>query len=249
MTKYILILILLAVITVLIFYNQYKYDYGIVILCHNRPEFLKKTLNSLRNSNLSNTLICIIDDSSTNTETINLVKNFSLTKNKIIKHTNKSNLGIDRSLQIGFDLLYPYCKFMLNIDSDVIVKKNWLQKLKSTYYTSRYTTLSKVIVTGFNCTSSCLHKIIKSYNTFHHKKSIGGINMFFHRSLYHTFFRKILTNRNKQRTKIRGWDWDIVNEATKKNILLIATNPSVVQHIGITGINSSKKHCDIAEDF
>ena len=44
MTKYILILILLAVITVCIFYNQYKYDYGIVILCHNRPEYFEKNL-------------------------------------------------------------------------------------------------------------------------------------------------------------------------------------------------------------
>ena len=64
---------------------------------------------------------------------------------------------------------------MLNIDSDVIVKKNWLQKLKSTYYTSRYTTHSKLSLHVL--TMILVHvstKLVKALNTFHHKKSIGG---------------------------------------------------------------------------
>ena len=41
-------------------------------------------------------------------------------------------MGIRYSLKKGWDLLYPMCKYLCNIDSDVIVKKNWLSKLKNT---------------------------------------------------------------------------------------------------------------------
>ena len=63
-------------------------------------------------------------------------------------------------------------------------------------------------------------------------------------------FKKILLDAKKIRTRPKsGWDWIVVYKANELNIPLIATKPSVIQHIGITGMNSNKQKYDYAEDY
>ena len=229
-------------------FTDIKYQYGIVLCCYNRPEFLKKTLISLSISNLENTIICIIDDYSQNKETISLIRNYNIPGVKIIKKRNSRNYGVSKSLLDGFETLYPLCKYLTNIDSDVIMKRDWLDKLKYTYEE-----VSKLksklnardfVITGFNC-KNCMHPIIKTYPNLYLKKSIGGVNMFFNRKLFIPLFSKVLKSSNKN----HGWDWSIVRIGKKLDIVMITTRPSVIQHIGFSGLNSSSRRYDIAKDF
>ena len=217
-----------------------KYKYGIVLCCHNRPGYLKTTLDSLSNSNLKDSVICIVDDFSDDKKTINLIKSFNITSVKIIKITNKENLGISLSLLEGFNQVLPLCTYMVNIDSDVIIKRDWLSTLEKTYNSYNKLFSNKVIATGFNCIDSCDHKIIKEFDDFYIKKSFGGINNFYHKDLFY-IYKKIL------KTGIL-WDWNLVDYCNENNITLIATKPSTIQHIGVNGMNSSRRY-DYAEDF
>lgn len=250
----IIVIILIIIYYILITSNQIiqrfqdkdKYKFGILICCYNRPQFLLKTLESLKKSNLENCFICIIDDHSYDTRTTKLIRNFSIKGVKIIKKRNSHNLGIAKSLLLGFEILFPQCEYLTNIDSDVIMKKDWLTKLESTYKKAISLKLGATdyVVTGFNCIK-CMHPIIKTYTTLCHKKSIGGVNMFYHRKLYKPLFKKVLSVANKN----HGWDWSIVDIGKKMNIWMITTKPSVIQHIGISGLNSSSRRYDIAPDF
>jgi inositol phosphorylceramide mannosyltransferase catalytic subunit len=225
-----------------------KKKVGIVIATYNRPEYLKKTLNSIRESDLSDSIICIIDDNSNNQQNWELIQNFNYPNVEIIKIKNKNNLGIRYNLKKGWELLSSKCHYLCNIDSDVIVKKNWISKLIECEFEARLK-LNKehLIVSGFNCTKSCQHRIIISYNKFHVKNTIGGINMFFNQNTYKKIIQPIL----KLGRPNFGWDWEVCKKAKYNKFPIVVTKPSVVQHIGIDGLNSSKnrRRYDVAEDF
>jgi len=243
--KYIFLIILVFCFILAYFKkDNIEYKYGIVLCCYNRYDYLKQTLDSLSQSNLNDCILCIIDDSSKDKNVIDLINNFNLNNVRIHKIRNEKNLGISLSLLKGFNYIYPKCKYMVNIDSDVIMKNNWLQILDKTNndFINHNIQSNGVIVTGFNCVQSCSHKILKEYDTFYIKKSFGGINLFFDRKLF-TIFKDILQNKGN------GWDWGLVNYSNKNNIKMISTKPSVIQHIGIDGMNSQNKRYDYAEDF
>lgn len=226
--------------------SEYTYKYGVVLCCYNRPNILEKTLNSLKKTNLQDALVCIIDDCSDDKKTKDLIDNFSLTNTKLIKKRHVTNNGISRSLLDGFSIVYPHCKYLVNIDSDVLLKKDWLIKLENCYLSAKKTNIKAkdFIVTGFNC-GKCQHRIVETYPEFNVKRSIGGINMFFTREIYNLVFKGILKSARKN----YGWDWRVVRLCFNLKVLLIATKPSVVQHIGNTGLNSSDSRYDIALDF
>jgi len=246
----ILIIIYLLLNKYLIKYENFvekKYTFGVLICCFNRPEYLEKTLNSLKETKLENVIIYIIDDHSDNIKTINLIKKFNIPNVKIIKERNSTNLGIKKSLEKGFNYLYKKCIFLTNLDSDVILKYNWLEKLHNVYLKGKitYPNSNNLLISGFNCTSTCLHKIFKTYNSFYEKKTIGGINTFFHNSLLQEYKNILL----KTKSKNFNWDWDLCKYCNNHNIPILVTNPSVVQHIGFKGLNSKNTRVDIAEDF
>tara|TARA_B100000674_G_scaffold461453_1_gene440431 strand:- start:24 stop:833 length:810 start_codon:yes stop_codon:yes gene_type:complete len=224
---------------------------GIVISCFNRPDYLSKTLKSIRKSNMNNTILCLIDDHSADSNIWKIIQNFNIENSKceIIKIRNNKNLGIRYSLKKGWDLLYPMCTYLCNVDSDVIVKKDWLFRLRNIENKSKKIfNTHHVIVSGFNCTKSCKHHIKEVYPLFYKKNTIGGINMFFNNYTYKNIIFPILS---KGRINM-GWDWEVCHKASDKKCPIIVTRPSVIQHIGIYGLNSSKKgkiRYDIAEDF
>ena len=78
-------------------------------------------------------LICIINDYSSNPEIYSLIQKFSQQKNCLIVN-NPFNMGIMHSLLKGFEILKKNgCKFLLNLDSDVLVKPDFIQKLRDLY--------------------------------------------------------------------------------------------------------------------
>lgn len=225
-----------------------KKKVGIVVAVFNRPEYLKTTLNSVSKSNLKNCILCIIDDYSTDSKCLKLIQDFRHNDCEVIKIRNDKNVGIRYTLQKGWKLLAPKCEYLCNIDSDVLVKKNWISKLIEAEFDSRLLLNKKnVIVTGFNCVQSCHHKIKNVYKTFYTKNTIGGINMFFSNSTYLYIVKEILEYGRPN----LGWDWEICKKSKSKKIPIVVTKPSVIQHIGIEGLNSrkEKKRYDTAEDF
>lgn len=214
---------------------------GIVITIYKRYSYLKLLLKSLEKCKLDNIFICFVDDFSNDTNITNLLLNFCKSRNCFIIN-NKKNMGLFTSLKIGLENIKDKCDYMCNLDSDVIVKKNWIQDLYDVYnnYSEQYNT-NKFLVSGFNCLKTCWHnKIVSESDNYIIKNSIGGVNMFYHKSLYNEIIKSCLNNIS--------WDWCVVNKMHVNNYPILITKPSVIQHIGFNGVNSTKV-CDIAEDF
>lgn len=243
-----------------IIYNKFDhnktYRFGCVIPFYNRESFVKNTISSILNSFLPDDLLfIIIDDGSCPAIQIDLDHDYILIQ-------KDKNYGISNSLVIGWDIAYRLnIEYMTNLDSDTNISINWISRLLS---------LSKkfnddTIVTGFN---GQYHKIISIDKECYIKKSIGGINIWFNRNLYPTI-RTVLTSydtipdsicqildtveiygTNPKIHKVyNGWDWGLVSLCKNKKIKFVCTNPSVVQHIGDHGLNSSPDNIEQSPDY
>jgi len=253
MINYFHLLIIFFVVSFVLFFFLYLYrkrgkkKYGIVMTCFNRPEYLSRTLESLKNSDLSDTIICIVDDHSSDINTQQLIHNFYVSNQscEIIKLHNDINIGGCLSLRKGLEEIKDKCEYLCNVDSDVLVKYNWLKELESVNNASMHAFNKRMNITsGFNCTTTCLHKIVSEYPTFYTKQTIGGINMFFNQETYDNIINPVLS------TNSRKWDWDICSKATYLECPITITKPSVIQHIGIHGMFSwGNNRYDYAEDF
>lgn len=211
--------------------NQLKetYEYGLVITTYDRPWYLYFSLRSLRKSQLKNTIVILIDDNSTNTRTLKQLQRFSSKQIPVIKayrQTEKVRCMMFENLQFGWDLLAKKfnCKYLLNLDPDAIVKSYWLASLKKIYQ-QELTKTNLAVATGFNARN---HPIIEETPDYFKKKSAGGINFFFNQVAYHEIIRPSLTDLQ--------WDFTIGKKLLQRNNHIICTKPSVVQHIGRSGI-------------
>ena len=122
------------------------YNFGCVICAFNRQELVTKTLESINSSFVPDDFLFVfIDDGSDS------ILNFKTNFNNIVIRKNNN-------LVFGWDLIYiKKISFMLNIDSDTLVSRNWFSKIFSTYQTYVTTNKKECIVTGFNGTN---HKVI-----------------------------------------------------------------------------------------
>ena len=207
---------------------------GIVITTYNRPEYLKKTFDSLAKSLFpKETEIYIIDDCSTE-ETKQLIKNFSLPNVKITKKENAKNQGMFYGLRLGFEYFYANnFDLFTNLDSDAVVKPFWLSILFHLY--KRF---PNTIISGFHTSN---HGVTETFPQYYTKKDIGGINIFFDRNLYEVVHSSLSSNQ---------WDWNICDKMQALNKLFVVSKPSVVQHIAIESAAGHKTlHPDRADDW
>jgi len=225
--------------------NELSPKIGVVVTAFNRPGYLKQTLESLQAKSLGiddhNIEIVIIDDCS-DPEAESLIDSFHFHEATVIRLRVKKNSGIASALDSGWSILYSRgCSYLCNLDADVLLGTDWLGRLLETYETSRNALgIRCSIVTGFNTLN---HLIKEERPTFYIKKTVGGINLFFPRSLYPSSVKEALKMGN-------AWDWALVEIAKARRIPFICTKPSVIQHIGIDGMNSNKTaQYDYAEDF
>jgi len=195
----------------------------------NRHEYLHETLTSLLESLNGFEMLIITDDGSIDKRVFAVIdeklKNY---QNKIIiKHPN---FGIAQSLKIAIDSCKDY-DVIITLDSDFIVKKDFVKKLVSAVLTNPDT-----IITGFNANS---HPIERrgEYVT---KKTIGGGNLAFTWKTYLKHIRPCLIDNM--------WDWRMCDSVNKENERFLCFSPSICQHIGI---NSTLGHfgADKAEDY
>ena len=206
---------------------------GIVITIYNRPEYLSETLQSISESNLSNTELFLVDDCSTNQTTIELINNFSIDNVVIHKIKNEKNENMFYGLKLGWDYFYSNnFDVLCNLDADVIVKPYWLQTLLQLHELH-----PDKIVSGFNTLN---HPIMESFQTYHTKKSAGGANFLFGRILYPEIKPKLMHY---------AWDWKVCYRMARLNKDFIVSNPSVIQHIGKSSSLKDHEKFDRAEDY
>jgi len=197
---------------------------GLLITLFERPDYLKKTLDSIKNSYLPDDLtIVLLDDCSANKKTLNIFNNFQIKDVPIVRLRNVKNRGIAHSIKKGFDYLYEHdFDILVNLDPDALVKPYWFTMLLDLL-----SNFPRSVVTGFNTPT---HESTGIFESYHTKKSIGGINMMFNKELWPKLRPKV---NNSQ------WDWDVSKMLKNRNKLMIAASPSVITHIGE---NSSMGH-------
>jgi len=216
------------------------------ISTYNRFAYVKTSLDSLLES-ISRVCpeIIITDDGSTEPEVREYLEDF---KNNyygvctlIFKKTNKGipygKLDTIKKY-INDDPVEGYKEdYFLISDSDMLYKHGWIEELEKLYHET-----GAPLVTGFNCITNS-HSIIKTFNTYHTKKSIGGCNVLVNTKFYleHPFYEK------------NEWDFRMCERAHEQNkdsgLAVIASKPSLAQHIGATGVWARPNYYDKAEDF
>jgi len=253
LTKQTIIIFLCIVLTIILliprhFYNEtfistttgnMKKDILFLLRSYNRPEYLEKTLQYLDNSDINR--YCndkyIYDDASNNEDTQKILDNYKDTYNVLFNIVNHKQKSFVKFMEYVENIDTNRFNFICYLDNDALVTTNFINTCKETFRLIKKEQGKKnneIILTGFNTSN---HPTIKSYGVYHLKKSIGGIHMFFHKSL--------LSDIKKWWDKKK--DWGVVEEFTKIGGSLYCTNPSIVQHIGKIGDNSNGVTYDKSE--
>lgn len=201
---------------------------GLLIPIYNRPEYLKRCLDSLAHVDYPpDTVVMLIDDGSTDKETIALF-NAATFPVMTIKHRH-ANRGIKLTMAFGYEFLFTFCDVVINLDSDAIVKPNFITRLLELHKQ-----FPNKIISGFNSKNTTgkdlRNPIIREYDTYIEKRFANGINM--------------LLSKCPDLSKGGNWDFNLSSKETS----CIVAKPSLVQHIGL---NSTMGHVqpDVACDF
>lgn len=177
-----------------------------------------------------------------NYEIEKLLFEFNINNIPIIKIFKNKHGNMFDSLKVGWDLLFNHCKCskVMCLDSDTIVKQNWIIILNNLYEIIAKDN-EYFIISGFNSTRHPSHKIIKEESNYYIKYGIGGLNMFFSQKTYENIVRETLTSVS--------WDHVVVDKLNKKGVF-ICSKPSVINHTGEYGLWSKGKNSyDTSIDF
>jgi hypothetical protein len=205
------------------------YKFGLVIPFYSRFNYVKQFLESLQQSDLSNCLIVFMDESMTkdvnedHIQVHNLIKNLKIPN--LIKVFKNNHGNMFDSILIGWDMIYPFCEYLITLDSDTIMYKDWISKIYKSYQAMKndYPENKFILASGFNVENE-RHRIIEKKPKYILKNSVGGCNMFFKKNIYPDYIRKTLISYK--------WDSNIVSYIQELGGVIGTTNPSVIQHIG-----------------
>ncbi len=237
----------------------------LLITTYNRPEYLKRCLASVKRAGIKN--IVIVDDRSTDEETIKIVKQYSYT-------TKSKRAGICDSLLIGIEYAFTLgADIVINLDADAIIRNDFLERMMELHYA-----FPDDIITGFHSTTknkdgSERHKITEQlnyitkdivnigfrpdyseenmmfvdvdekirFNKCVRKQSVGGINMLWTRANWDKM-KPVIENAQKN-----NLNWD--HRVSLNSNGIICAVPSLVQHIGIESSMNHTEAPDVADDF
>lgn len=215
---------------------------GLLITTYNRPQYLRQCLESILRSTAikrDDVEILIVDDGSTNSETLELINPDWASTIK------KPRAGIKDSLLKGYNYFfndYNDVGLVINLDGDAIVRNDFLEILLS--LKKRF---NECIVSGFNTTVKNRNPIIAEHDLFYEKKYASGINMVINQKQYLEWVKPALLKPNC------NWDYETSLASERAGFPVIVSRPSVIQHIGIEessmGHISGSEPPDVAEDF
>ena len=212
---------------------------------YNRKEVLEKTIVSLTQvKNIEDVDIFIFDDCSTEYTKEDLKKMIPFAKQIVVR---ENNLRADRNMyQIHQDYINSNYDILLQVDSDVIFHKNFIEIIKSILSTQ-----TKYPV--FSLYNSSNHPFVENRNPleinkiiFKEKHSIGGICVLFTDK---NILKNILDNIPKER-KSFAYDWYWSHKLQEKGTPVMVSEQSFLQHIGVEGQNNKEiKGIDIGLNF
>lgn len=235
--------------------------FGCVICTYKRPKYLKTFFESLiRVEDLQEIEFIIIDDFSQSRAIHSLIQEYKKYFEKVTVIYKEINTGVFSSLILGWDILFKKSdiKFLMNLDTDLIFKKNWFLQLKKLNKNSE----GKHLLTGFSIDK---FQTVVEGKDFREKYHTGGVNLLFNKN-YYPEMRKFLVreenysyltekDKNKKLTlsndylETSHWDWVLSYYCLEKGIKKWSTKPCTVEHIGKKGLTSTPFSYDKAEDF
>jgi mannosyltransferase OCH1-like enzyme/GT2 family glycosyltransferase len=217
-----------------------SFEIGLVVATWNRFEYLSKSLASLSKSRLNNCLLVIIDDASDDKDVRRLIQETAFDV-PVIKLFKSSRTNVNVSLDIAWSFLNKIgCKKLVNLDSDTLVKTNWLEVLNQLHDKLRYRK-DRLVLSGFNRHNN--PSVISDNGDHIVKSAMGGINYYFDSSMFNDFVKPFLS--------YQYWDSELQDYFLKHRahqFKMVSAKPSVVQHIGVNGLNSNGVY-DYASDF
>ena len=245
-----------------------RYKTGIVIPFYSRSEYVAQFLESLINSNLSDCLIIMVDESLTKDVNIDhrmvhkQVDEFELDeRNKytpVIKIFKYIHGNMNDSILRGLDILYTYCDTLSTIDSDTIHNIDWLPRLHVALKEATDPLIkpqnSNILISGFNVESE-RHSVVSRTPEYIVKTSVGGCHMMFSSTMYIEVIRPCLVSHKWDSnivSNINHINRSLINQESEPKYKIITTNPSVIQHIGISTsiqIRKGENTWDYAKDF
>jgi len=218
---------------------------AIIIPTYNRPEYLKKCFESLADTYIApETLIYIIDDASTNKETIKLIKAFDKEGCEIKKEFKKVNKGVYDS----FLKMYYYCfskgfEYVINIAPDSIVNNYFWELMQ--YYKIMF---PNKIISGFNTLTlsekgTPRHPVKANKKWYIEKDTSCSLCFGIDRQIYESYFKPTLQAQMKKKKLC----YDTI--ASSKSEGVVCTVPSVAEHIGIESTLGHHYNPDVSCDF
>lgn len=220
---------------------------GLVIVTYNRPNYLSQCLESLNRADIpKGTIIHFEEAGSDDKSVIDQIIKFQGT-NQNPFFTTGFRRRITECLLHGIEFLFNQgCDIVINLDSDAIVRNDFIYRILEVLEIGANLPTKKVIATGFNSITTTRngiprHPIDGSGQGWNTKTLIGGINMCFTKMTYEAFIKPALI---KCKT-IGNWD----TEASRLAGGAISTVPSVIQHIGLDSTMGHTDNPDVATDF
>jgi glycosyltransferase involved in cell wall biosynthesis len=185
-------------------------------------------------------LLITVDDCSTDPEVSRLLSSFCNDyPGKIKNYSLIQNHGVKGALKTGFEnAIQSGCDLFINLDSDAIVKPNFITRLKELKQQ-----FPDNIVSGFNSRNKrpdgkLRNPIISEHEGYALKAHCNGINMCINRDQYEKIVRPALNT---------GGNWDF--NCTTSQPVVIAV-PSLIEHIGFhSSMGHDSEEPDTAWDF
>jgi|APSaa5957512622_1039677.scaffolds.fasta_scaffold09255_2 glycosyltransferase involved in cell wall biosynthesis len=213
------------------------------ITSFNRPEFVKPSLESLFNSNLPEWVKLFWTDDGSDEETTSIIKEYEArewtcgTEFTLAEHVGMRVCKLGQ-IRNWFNKQKTCAEFFLVSDSDMVYAKNWVQALNHIYYKLP----NMGLLSGFN-TETNNHATKKEVTGLRLKLSIGGANFLMDTKLYLRRPFPIIERETHE------WDYRMCELAHSEKLLVCTTNPSIVNHIGRTGVYARTDYYDTAKDF
>lgn len=220
----------------------------IIICVFERPDELYFCLESIkRTTDTREMSIVMIDDASKNPQTKALFDSFFISGVPICKIRNDVNSRVAVNLKKGFGKAFSMgAELGVVLDSDAIVKPDWLEKIKD--LKRRF---PEKVISGFNSLTKGengkeRHPVYVESGDYCIKKSVGGINVAADFELYRKYVNVGLDNSIRTRSH---WDTVMCQVINSEGGSIAVTTPSVVEHISRVSTLGHNTNPDRSSDW
>lgn len=207
----------------------------LVIPTYERPDYLRRTLDSVLEALDDDIAVVLVDDGSKDLLVNEISRKFANealhTRGVIVTLTGGQNIGVAANMLRGIEYALHLSQIasqltehqrIITLDSDFIVRPDFFEKLRWLFETQGN---DHTICTGFNAIT---HPIIKQCDGFAVKRSIGGGNQMYNMKTYLQYVKPSLINNM--------WDWTVCNQLKRSGGKLLCVTPSICQHIGVKSL-------------